>query len=136
MRILSILFLTLFAILGLGFFTLGPGYKTKARSFFEQAKRTTTPSQIQQWALIEIGRVGTERRELGPPPSFLTMPHDGPPNYVYVEPGDGQPYLVAQWGDGFGHWGLLAGDDSLKYPIEDYFHIQWAPGVYIWHEVQ
>ena len=136
MRKLSISILTLLVILVVGFFTLGPGYKWKTRSFFEQAKRTTSLSQIQQWALTEIGRAGTERTELDSPPSFLDMPDDGAPNYVYIEPGDGQPYLVAQWGDGFGHWGLLVGDESLEYPIDDYFHIRWAPGVYVWHEIQ
>ena len=136
MRKVFVSILALLVILVAAFFVLGPGCKWKARSFFKQAQQTTTSSQIQEWALTEIGTAGTERTELGPPPSFLNMPDDGPPNYLYVEPNDGQPYLVAQWGGGFGHWGLLVGDESLEYPIDDYFHIRWAPGVYVWHEIQ
>jgi len=136
MRKLSISILAMLAVLVAGFFILGPGYKWKARSFFKQVQRTTTPSQIQKWALAEIERAGDQRTELDSTPSFLDMPDDGPPNYVWVEPNDGQPYLVAQWGGGFGHWGLLVGDDSLEYPIDDYFHIEWTPSVYVWHEIQ
>ena len=136
MRKLFASILTLLVILVVSFFVLGPGYKGKARSFFKQAQRTTTSLQIQEWALTEIEHARTERTELGHPPSFLNMPDDGPPNYVYVERGEGPPYLVAQWGGGFGHWGLLVGDESLEYPIDDYFYIHWAPGVYVWHEIQ
>ena len=136
MRKLSIAIVTLSAILVAAFFIIGPGYKWKARSFFKQIQQITTPSQVQEWALGEITRVGGESTELNSLPAFLYAPDDGPPNHVYIEPNNGQPFLVAQWGGGFSHWGLLVGNQSLEYPIDDYFHIEWSPGVYVWHEIQ
>ena len=136
MRKPTIAVVILLAILFVGFLAIGPGHRRKARSFAKQVQQTAAATQIQDWALGQIELAEGGRMELDSLPSFLDMPNDGLPNYAHVEPNSGQPYLVAQWGGGFGHWGLLVGSQSLKYPIEDHFHIEWAPGVYIWHEIQ
>lgn len=99
-------------------------------------QETTTAAQLQSWALEEIDRGGDDDLELVTPPAFLDTPDDGSPNYIYVDSANSEPHLIAQWGSGFGHWGLLVGDPSLNYPIDDYYHIEWAPGVFVWHEIQ
>ncbi len=59
------------------------------------------------------------------------------PRTVHVRFTDGpEPYVIAQWGGGFGHWGLVIGAPTLRYPNPSYHHIEWAPGVYVWHEIQ
>ena len=127
---------TLLAILVAGFFVLGPGYKWKARSFFKQLQQCTTAAQIQEWALEEIERADGKQVEIVSIPSFLDAPDGGPPNSASIEYNDGEPYLVATWDGGFGHWGLLVGSSSLEYPYGDCYHVEWTPGVYVWHEIQ
>lgn len=118
-----------------GFLAFGIGYyKWKTRSFLKQLQLSTTVAEIQEWALDEIENTNGEWAELNSIPSFLNLSDDGPPNYVYVNRNDGQPYLVAQWGSGFGHWGLLIGDQLLEYPIDDFYHVEWAPGIHVWQE--
>ena len=132
----TLLVVASFALLYVAIEFFGPGYKWKANSFLRQMKSTTTHTELQEWATSEIAR-NLNNAELETFPKILNAPKDGMPRTVHVRFTDGpEPYVIAQWGGGFGHWGLVIGGPALRYPNPAYYHIEWAPGVYVWHEIQ
>ena len=52
-------------------------------------------------------------------------------------------FVRLTWGSGFGHWGLIVGQEDMEIPLEEYdsdglceIRETIKAGVYIWHEIQ
>ncbi len=129
----------LIVVAGLAVYALGPGYKWKAQSFFNQIQKSTTTETLQDWAVAQIAEADGQRVEMDDVPPFIVAANDGPPKYVYVASTEysAEPHIHAIWGGGFGHWGLKIGSPTFR-AVDDArnYHIEWKPGVYVWHEIQ
>jgi len=139
--ILAVLFAPVVLVaLGLLWVVVMPrGYIRKAEAFHQDVQHSISEAQLRDWALDEIAAASGGRVEVSATPDFLNATRSGPPSYVVVEPGDSthQPYVHVYWGGGFGHWGLKVGSTSFR-AVDDArnHHIEWKPGLYVWHEIQ
>jgi hypothetical protein len=116
-----------------------PGYMSKTSSFRDELQQSVSPDELREWAMMQVGRSHGSRIRLEAAPALLCATRDGVPSYVSVEPGDNveEPYVLAVWGGGFGHWGLKVGSPSFRVIHDKTNHyVEWEPGIYCWHEIQ
>ena len=117
--------------------TLRPlSFRWKISSFQRQLQQVTNANELQEWAVAELNSANGRRVELTNVPDMLVAPTDGPPNFLVVNGDAEHPHVIARWGGGFGHWGLVLGDAELPAPNDGDYYVQWKPGIYFWHEVQ
>lgn len=112
-------------------------YRQRTDAFLTDMRRQTNPRDLFRWARRAILEAGGERTRLSYIPGFVGWTSSRMPTEGYVEPNDGIPYVHLIWSRGGNRWGLKVGAPAFT-PSEDSddLHVQWAPGVYVWHEVK
>jgi hypothetical protein len=139
--LLAVLFAPVLAVaLLVGWIALSPpAYVSKTHDFRNELQRAVSPSELRTWALTEISRADGRRVELSKVPQFLGSLRDGPPRYLTVETAgpSGESYVFVVWGGGFARWGIKAGSTTFQAKDDaQNYHLEWEPGLCVWHEIQ
>jgi len=110
-------------------------YLRRTKAFLADMRMQTNTRDLYRWARQQIREAQGQHTELSYLPGFVGWTSSRMPSYGYVEPNDGLPYVHLIWEKYEGRWGLKVGPPAFAPdPDSPDFHIEWSPGVYVWHE--
>ena len=144
-KIVAILVFAVFAILIVS--SCQPIYKTRLPRFADDVKAVIEPQALQKWAVETLNK--TEESSLNIPLKDIPLGEvplpirnlrsDGSPLQYALRLTGASPkdtYISLFWGSGFAHWGIDVGSVSFERPDGNDFYIEWAPGIYFWHQTR
>jgi hypothetical protein len=112
-------------------------YLQRTEAFLSDMRMQTNPRDLYRWARDQIREANGQRMELTYIPGFVGWSSSRMPTGGYVEPNDGVPYAHLIWDKGGNRWGLKVGPPEFTPAADPHdHHLEWAPGVYAWHEVE
>jgi hypothetical protein len=138
-----------FVVLGIFFYV---GCYNRQGDFIEfqnEIKRNIDSIQLQEWAISIIkSHDRSYQLSIEDIPVYLKTSSKYQPGFaIFSFGGDNQGdnlslkenSILIMWGSGFGHWGLMIGDQSFRISERDFPHLQihmWIPGVYFVLEIK
>lgn len=112
-------------------------YLQRTEAFLADMRAQTNPRDLYRWAHSQIKSAQGQRVEVDYIPGFVGWTTSRMPNYGQVEPNDGTPYVHLVWDKAGNRWGLKVGPPEFTpAPGPTDHYVQWAPGVYAWHEIK
>ena len=111
-------------------------YLQRTEAFLADMRMQTNTRDLYRWARQQIREAGGQRAEVSYLPGFVGWTSSRMPSYGYVEPNDGVPYVHLIWDKHGRRWGLKVGSPAFDpTPDSHDHHVQWSPGVFVWHEI-
>lgn len=112
-------------------------YLARTEAFLADMRAQTNPRDLYRWARDQINEAGGQHAEVSYVPGFVGWTSSRMPTIGYVERSGDTPYVHLIWSRAGDRWGLKIGPaDFAPTPDPADHHVEWAPGIYAWHEIK
>jgi len=112
-------------------------YLQRTEAFLADMKAQANPRDMYRYAREQIEEGSGEREPVSYLPGFVGWTGSKMPSYGFIEPNDGLTFVHLVWDRGGERWGLKVGPpEFVPDPESGDHYVEWAPGVYVWHELK